>query len=281
MTDSPTRRTPAHAPADRAALQAVGHAAWGYDTVLYALAALLVFPGLVFRPLGLAGGLLASLALLAGGLALRPLGARLGRALAARHGSVLSVTAASLVLAAMSCLTGLLPGGGSAQTPSGNDGWALAWAGLVACRLLQGLASGACSPAGMKQPGAGDSSGVAGRPGRWAWQACALSPGRLTGVLLGAIVAGALMAGLRAGLSADEFLAWGWRFPFVIGLAVQAVALVARLQLLPVSRSTAKATARATQPGPPPWASAAATLMPAPPPMPPLPARLSWLNPRH
>jgi MFS family permease len=52
------------------------------------------------------------------------------------------------------------------------------------------------------------------------------------GAPLGFIIAAALFAYLYSSLTADEFMSWGWRFPFCVAFAINVVALFARLRLV-------------------------------------------------
>ncbi|MEG2977867.1 MAG: MFS transporter, partial [Comamonas sp.] len=52
------------------------------------------------------------------------------------------------------------------------------------------------------------------------------------GAPLGFVLAAALFAFLYSSLTADEFLSYGWRYPFCVAFAVNVVALFARLRLV-------------------------------------------------
>jgi len=52
------------------------------------------------------------------------------------------------------------------------------------------------------------------------------------GAPLGFVLAAGLFAYLYSSLSVQEFLAWGWRYPFFVAFAVNVVALFARLRLV-------------------------------------------------
>jgi MFS family permease len=52
------------------------------------------------------------------------------------------------------------------------------------------------------------------------------------GAPIGLIVAAALFAFLTSSLSAEDFLAWGWRYPFFVAFAINVVALFARLRIV-------------------------------------------------
>jgi MFS family permease len=51
------------------------------------------------------------------------------------------------------------------------------------------------------------------------------------GAMLGLILASGLFAFFASTLSAEEFLDWGWRYPFLVAFAINVVALFARLRL--------------------------------------------------
>jgi MFS family permease len=52
------------------------------------------------------------------------------------------------------------------------------------------------------------------------------------GAAFGFILASGLFIVLTSTLSSEDFLAWGWRFPFFVALALNVVALFARLRLI-------------------------------------------------
>src|SRR5205085_5531226 len=52
------------------------------------------------------------------------------------------------------------------------------------------------------------------------------------GAPVGFIMAAGLFAFLYASLAIDDFLSWGWRYPFFVAFAINVVALFARLRLV-------------------------------------------------
>jgi MFS family permease len=52
------------------------------------------------------------------------------------------------------------------------------------------------------------------------------------GAPLGFVLAAGLFAYLTSSLSQEDFLSWGWRYPFFVAFAINVVALFARLQLV-------------------------------------------------
>ena len=52
------------------------------------------------------------------------------------------------------------------------------------------------------------------------------------GAPVGFVIASALFSFLYSSLSTDDFLEWGWRYPFYVAFAINVVALFARLRLV-------------------------------------------------
>ena len=71
------------------------------------------------------------------------------------------------------------------------------------------------------------------------------------GAPLGLILASALFAYFLALLSTADFLAWGWRYPFFVVLAINVVALFARLRLVATPEFKRLFENRELQPSPP------------------------------
>ena len=192
---------PASRDADTGAFVAVVRAAESFDQTMFALAAFLVFPALVFPYWGELPGLLFGAALFALAFALRPVGRWAALALRGRFGVPRVLAIAGVVLALCTAATGTLPGYGMAG--------GLAILLLVACRTGQGLAWGAC---GALHPAPARASAV-------------------VGALAGAVAAAGLMAVIASQLVHADFVAWGWRYPLCAALAVHLVALFARMRL--------------------------------------------------
>jgi MFS family permease len=100
-----------------------------------------------------------------------------------------------------------------AATPSAAD---VAWAPLllVVLRLGQGLALGALAPA---RPATVDARRE-------------LVRSRLVAGAIALIAAGAILGVFAVALPAEDFLAWGWRYPFVLALALNMVAFFGDLR---------------------------------------------------
>lgn len=174
-----------------------------FDLSACAIVAVIVFPTMFFPGLSPVMGALASLSVcglaMAAGLAAAPVWAVIRR----RHGLGVTLTAAYFLLGAAMASAAFLPG-------RATVGVAGLWM-LAASRLAVGLALG-----GTRQDRR--------RGGEIAEMGLA--------VLLGVALTAALFAALAASLQPPDFVAWGWRYPFVMGPALNIVALFARLRLV-------------------------------------------------
>jgi len=190
------------APAELRAL-----AAWPqvFDAAVCALAAATVFPSLFFSDLAGPAAVAVGLGIWASAYAVRPLGARAFARVA--DGAARPILARLLFACATTAFAFLPSAAGLAWAP----------ALLVACRLSQGLALGGLAPGGL--------GGLCGRV-------------RGLTVLAGLLAAGGLFGLFAVALRRPDFLAWGWRYPYVVALAGNMVALFAdlRLRLLEVRR---------------------------------------------
>lgn len=210
---TPPHRDGAVTPDDIAVGVVVGRASEYFDFFVYGLASVLVFPALFFPGQPPLQALLASFTVFALAFIARPLGTLGGMAVQRRFGRGAKLTLAMFGLGTATCTMALLPG---------TADWGGAVLALAACRLLQGLAIGASwdglpSLLAMNAP--------AHRRG---WYAML---GQI-GAPVGFGLAATLYAYLWGHLSAEDFLAWGWRFPFFVAFALNVVALFARLQLV-------------------------------------------------
>lgn len=183
-----------------------------FDLAIGAMAAVLVFPAAFFPKLDSGAGMLAGLGVWVAAYLATPLGARVFDEVRRRHGRGVELTASRFLLGAFTAAVAFLPAE-SAGT------WAVVL--LVGCRILQGAAMGGVangaalrrvSSSPMCRPGAAVIRGVA--------------------ALIGLAAAGGLMAVLYAVLNRADFLAWGWRYPFILGVPFNIVALFADLRLL-------------------------------------------------
>ena len=186
----------------------------GFDLFVGAFAVVLVFPQVFFPALSPARALWAGLAVWAAAYAVAPLGRYLAGIIRRRFGAGVAVTACRFLLGASTAAIAFLPGASSAGP--------LAIAMLVAVRLGQGLSMG-----GLADEGRAFRELSLDEPGRtWARAT------RIATVVLGAGVALVLTEVLANVLAAVVFLDWGWRYPFVLAVPMNVVALFAQLRLI-------------------------------------------------
>ncbi|MFM0342001.1 MFS transporter [Paraburkholderia fungorum] len=201
----------------------LGSALEYYDFALYNLASALIFVPLFF-PSGDPGiGLIASFGAYFLGFAIRPVGGIIFGTLGDRYGRKFVLMATILLMGVASTLIGLLPTYATAGV------WAPIL--LVGCRLLQGLGAGA------EQAGAAVLMAEYA-PARRRGYFAALP---FMGVLLGTVMAAAIYFALVR--VEDISQSWLWRVPFLLSVAIVAVAIWIRLKLKE-SPSFAKLEAR-------------------------------------
>jgi metabolite-proton symporter len=176
-----------------------------YDFFLYGSAAALVFNKIFFPSYDPFVGTLLAFATYAVGFVARPLGGIVFGHYGDRIGRKRLLMLSLVMMGVATVLIGLLPTYGQIGV------WAPA--GLVALRLVQGFAvGGEWGGAVLMAAEHGDSA----RRGFWAsWPQAGVAAGSLlsAGVL-------ALIAGLQ---SEADFIAWGWRIPFLLSALLVAV----------------------------------------------------------
>ena len=192
----------------------IGRTSEFFDFFVYAIASVLVFPSVVFPFLDRVHGTIWSFALFALAFVARPIGTQFFMRVDRVHGRGTKLTAALLLLGTSTVLLSFLPGYASIGLLSAVV--------LGLLRVGQGLAlggawDGLASLLALNAP--------ENRRGWWA-----MVP--QLGAPLGFLVASGLFAYLRSVLPADDFLAWGWRYPFFVAFALNVVALFARLRII-------------------------------------------------
>lgn len=181
---------------------------------VFGIASVTVFPRLFFPMADRLAGSLYACAIFALAFVARPFGSLLFAALDRRHGRVAKVVIAMFLLGGCTAAIGFLPG--YAQIGP------MAICLLALCRIGQGLAL------------AGTWDGLAGLvilnapAARRGWYA--MMP--QLGAPLGLLLASGMFAYFASALPPEDFFEWGWRFPFLAAVAVNVVALFARLRLV-------------------------------------------------
>lgn len=211
----------------------VGRTSEFFDFFVYAIASVLVFPALVFPYVDPLTGTLYSFLVFALAFVGRPIGTLVFTYIDQRHGRGVKLTIALFLLGGSTMAIALLP---SYAQVGAISGWLLAF-----FRLCQGIALG----------GAWD-----GLPSLLQLNAPEERRGWYSmipqlGAPLGLVVASGLFAYFLALLNQDDFLRWGWRYPFFVALAINVVALFARLRLVATPEFKRLFDTRDLQPSPP------------------------------
>lgn len=190
----------------------VGSALEYYDFYIFGLATALIFGELFFKPLGAAGGTIASFGTYAVGFAARPIGGIVLGHLGDRLGRKIILIITIALMGGSSMLIGLLP----TYDVAGIWGAIL----LVTLRIFQGLGAGA------EQAGATVLISEFAPAKRRGFFASLPFVGIQIGTLLGAGTFALLGLAPR-----DMLLGWLWRVPFLLGFVLIIVALVIRMKL--------------------------------------------------
>ena len=201
-------------PGDIAIGVIIGRTSEFFDFFVYAIASVLVFPKLVFPQLEPLTGTLYSFAIFALAFIARPIGTFFFMAVDRAYGRAAKLTISLFLLGTSTVAIAFLPG---YETIGATSAWLLA-----AFRIGQGLAlgggwSGLASLLAMNAPE---------RQRGW----YAMVP--QLGAPLGLLVASALFTYFLTHLSSQDFLDWGWRYPFFVAFAINVVALFARLRIV-------------------------------------------------
>ncbi|GAB3558703.1 MFS transporter [Arthrobacter alkaliphilus] len=183
-----------------------------YDFLLYATAAAVVFPKVFFSGMDDWVGVVAAYGTFAAGYVARPLGGVIFGHFGDRLGRKGMLIASMLVMGLASTLIGLVPGASMAGP------WGAVM--LVVLRVFQGIAVG------------GEWGGAAlmalehSESGKRGFAASFVNAGAPSGAVLGTLIMGAFSA-----LPNSQFLAWGWRVPFLLSFVLLAVGMFVRLKV--------------------------------------------------
>jgi metabolite-proton symporter len=203
-----------------------------FDFYIYATAAVLVFPRLFFPTSDPASAVLASLATFGIAFVARPIGSALFGHFGDRIGRKATLVAALLTMGVSTVTIGILP----TYDTIGVAAPAL----LALCRFGQGLGLGG------EWGGAVLLAVENAPPGKRAWYG--MFP--QLGAPIGFLFSGSSFLALSEWLTNDQFLAYGWRIPFLASAALVAVGLYIRLTITetPVFQRAAEREERAKVP---------------------------------
>jgi len=202
------------APGDIAVGVVIGRASEYFDFFVFGIACVLVFPGVFFPFVDRLQGTIYAFMLFSLAFVVRPLGTLAGMWLQRRYGRSAKLALALLLLGTSTASMALLP------SYQGLGVGAIAL--LALCRVGQGLAIGG------SWDGLPSLLALSAPENRRGWYAML---GQL-GAPLGFLIACSLFAYLWSSLTNQEFLDWGWRYPFFAAFAINVVALFARLRLV-------------------------------------------------
>jgi MHS family shikimate/dehydroshikimate transporter-like MFS transporter len=184
-----------------------------YDFFLYGTAAALVFPQLFFPTIEPSLGTMAAFATYAVGFFARPLGGVVFGHFGDKLGRKSMLVTTLMIMGVATCLIGLLPT--YAQVG------ALAPVLLVALRFIQGFGVGGEWGGAVLMAVEHGQAGRRGFYGSWVQ----------AGVPVGLLLANGIF-NLFSSLPEKEFLAWGWRVPFLLGGLLLGVGMFIRLRIL-------------------------------------------------
>ena len=201
-------------PGDIAIGVIIGRTSEYFDYFVYGIASVLVFPAVFFPFESRLNGTLYSFAIFSLAFIARPIGSIVFMDIQRRWGRGTKLTLALFVLGSSTVGIAFLPGYGSL--------------GYMAIVLLAILRVGQGVALGGSWDGLPSLLALSAPSNRRGWYAMM---GQL-GAPVGFMVASGLYLLLYASLSLDDFLSWGWRYPFFCAFAINVVALFARLRLV-------------------------------------------------
>lgn len=202
------------APGEIAIGVVIGRASEYFDFFVFGIACVLVFPAVFFPFEAPLEGTLYAFTLFALAFVARPFGTALFMAIQRRWGRGTKLTIALFLLGTATVGMAFLPGYATLGS------WSIVLLGFF--RVLQGIAFGG------SWDGLPSLLALNAPKERRGWYAML---GQL-GAPIGFLVASALFLFLHVTLSNQDFLEWGWRYPFFVAFAINVVALFARLRLI-------------------------------------------------
>jgi MFS family permease len=201
-------------PADIALGVIIGRTSEYFDFFVFGLGCVLVFPELVFPFADRLTGTIYSFGIFALAFVTRPIGSVLFFAIDRHYGRATKLTTALFLLGGSTAGVAFLPGYATLGI------WSIVI--LAGFRLVQGIALGGA------WDGLSSLLALNAPPNRRGWYAMLPQ----LGAPFGFILAAGLFAYFEGALSKQDFLGWGWRYPFFVALTINVVALFARLRMV-------------------------------------------------
>ncbi|MBP1843968.1 MFS family permease [Rhizobium petrolearium] len=211
----------------------IGRMSEFFDFFVYGLGSVLVFPKLIFpfAPNPVAATLM-SFAIFPLAFMARPVGSFVFMWIDRNYGRGTKLTVALVILGGSTASIAFLPGYDTIGL------WSVALLALF--RLGQGFALGGA------WDGLASLLNLNAPPNRRGWYAMIPQLGAPFGFALASILFGYFVANL----SEEDFLSWGWRYPFFVAFAINVVALFARLRIVASKEFGAAMEARELEPRP-------------------------------
>lgn len=205
---------PEVAPGEIAIGVVIGRASEYFDFFVYAMASVLVFPAVFFPFEQQLEGTLYAFVIFSFAFLARPFGTIAFMAIQRRFGREVKLTAALFILGISTAGMAFLP--------------TYEHLGFYSIILLSLLRIGQGVALGGSWDGLPSLLALNAPQNKRGWYAML---GQL-GAPMGFMIAGALFAYLLGNLTTEDFLDWGWRYPFYVAFAINVVALFARLRLV-------------------------------------------------
>jgi len=202
------------APGEIAVGVVIGRASEYFDFFVYAIASVLVFPAVFFPFADRLEGTLYSFAIFALAYVARPLASLFFMVIQRHYSREIKLTIALFLMGSATVAISMLP------TYSRWGEWSIV--ALAVLRIGQGVAQGG------SWDGLPSLLALNAPQNKRGWYAMLGQLGAPTGF----IIAAGLFSYLMAELTPDDFLVWGWRYPFYVAFAINVVALFARLRLV-------------------------------------------------
>ncbi|MBC7414186.1 MAG: MFS transporter [Herminiimonas sp.] len=202
------------APGEIAIGVVIGRASEYFDFFVYAIASVLVFPSVFFPFANRLDGTLYAFLIFSFAFVARPFGTIAFMAIQSRLGREAKLTIALFVLGVSTAGIAFLP--------------TYSHLGFASIVLLSILRIGQGVALGGSWDGLPSLLALNAPQNRRGWYAML---GQL-GAPIGFTIAAGLFSYLLFNLSSEDFLDWGWRYPFYVAFAINVVALFARLRLV-------------------------------------------------
>jgi len=229
-TDTSPAKPYSVAPGEIAIGVIIGRASEYFDFFVYAIASVLIFPSVFFPFEDRLEGTLYAFTIFSFAFLARPIGTVIFMNVQQRLGREAKLTIALVLLGFSTAGIAFLPGFDQIGTK--------AIVLLALFRIGQGLALGG------SWDGLPSLLALSAPENKRGWYAMLGQLGAPTGFVLAA----GMFAYMLAELKPDDFLEWGWRYPFYVAFAINVVALFARLRLVSTDEYTHLLEDRELQP---------------------------------